>query len=419
MRKKILILGGFPQMIGIVETARRMGLWTIVADQNPASPAKAHADEALDLSTHRVDDLEAFCRREGVDGVFNGFEDFNIHIACELCSRLGLPFYSSREQLAVVTDKRAFKEACGRFGVPVMPQYTPEEAAAEGCYPYIVKPADSYGSRGISVCRDSQELAAGVARARETSRTGRCVIERFVDRDHGVELFYTIVNGHVHLTATADRYTVRSGGASVPLPLAEMFPSRHRDDLADRLDKPIRRMLTGLGLCNGLVLVQALWDRGPEGEAYYVYEMAHRFTGEQHHLLVKEQQGADLAEMMLRFALGEDIAGWDTARLDDAAFVRPAVNLAIPLRSGKIGSIGGVEAVRAMPEVLTCDLVHAPGDVIGGPADYNHMLLRVNLVARDMTALRNAVERVNGLIRVTAEDGTDMCLRRFRLPEAP
>ena len=44
VQKKLLLLGGFPQMIPIVETARRMGLWTIVVDMNEASPAKAHAD---------------------------------------------------------------------------------------------------------------------------------------------------------------------------------------------------------------------------------------------------------------------------------------------------------------------------------------------------------------------------------------
>lgn len=417
-KKKLLILGGFSQMIRIVETARRLGIRTIVADQNASSPAKAYADEAVNLSTHRMDDLEALCRREGVDGVFNGFEDFNIHIACELCSRLQLPFYSSREQLAVVTDKRAFKEACGRFHVPCMPQHSLAQALEAAQFPYIVKPADSYGSRGISVCRSAQELQDGAARARDASRTGRVVIERYIDRDHGVELFYTIVNGRIHLTATADRYTVCAGGMSVPLPVAEVFPSRHRDDLVEKLDGPIRRMLAGLGLRNGLVLIQALRDEGPEGDVYDVYEMAYRFSGEQHHLLVKEQQGVDLAEMMLRLALGEDISAFDTPLLDDTAFVRPAVNLAIPLRTGKIGSVSGVEAVRAMPETLSCDLVHEPGDMISGQADYNHMLLRVNLVAQDSAALRSAVERVTGLIRVTAEDGTDMCLMRFCLPEA-
>ncbi|MBQ7850716.1 MAG: hypothetical protein IJ343_13410 [Clostridia bacterium] len=417
MQKKLLLLGGFPQMIPIVETARRMGLWTIVVDMNEASPAKAHADEAIHMSTHRIDDLEALCREKGVAGVFNGFEDFNIHIACELCRRLELPFYSSREQLAQATDKRAFKEVCRRYGVLVTAQYTLPQALQEARYPYIVKPADSYGSRGVSVCRDAQELQAGVRRAEETSRTGSSLIERFVDRDHGTELFYTIVNDSIHLTATADRYTVRPDGMSVPLPVAEVFPSRHRDDMLRKLDGPVRRMLAGMGLRNGLVLIQALWDEGPEGDEYLVYEMAHRFTGEQHHLLVREQQGIRLDEMMIRFALGEDIAAYDTPLLDDTAFVRPGINLAIPLRPGRIAGISGVEQVRATPGVLSCDQIHTAGDEIGGQADYNHMLLRVNLTAPDQQTLRETTAGIVSCVSVTSSDGGDMLLTRFSLPE--
>ena len=41
--KKLLILGGFPQMIDIVMTAKTMGVYTIVADREPSSPAKRFA----------------------------------------------------------------------------------------------------------------------------------------------------------------------------------------------------------------------------------------------------------------------------------------------------------------------------------------------------------------------------------------
>ena len=156
--KKLLILGGFPQMIDIVMTAKQMGVFTIIADNNPASPAKRFADKSVDISTANVDFLENLCIQEGVDGVFTGFEDFNIHIACELCSRLGLNFYATKEQLKVVTNKIVFKDTCRKYDVPVIEQYTLEEAIADGRYPYIIKPADSYGSRGITICRNDKEL---------------------------------------------------------------------------------------------------------------------------------------------------------------------------------------------------------------------------------------------------------------------
>lgn len=415
--KKLLILGGFPQMIEIVMTARRMGVYTIVADRDAASPAKRFADKAVDISTDRIDALEALCRAEGVDGVLNGFEDFNIHIACELCRRLSLPFYGTRRQIDTVTDKLRFKEACRAYGVPVIEQYSMEAALAEGKYPYIIKPADSYGSRGIIICRDAAELRAGVEKAEAASRTHRTIIERFVDTDHGTELFYTIVNGHIHLTVTADRYTVRTGSTTVPLPVAEVFPSRHRDAMVGQVDPQIRAMLTGMGIRNGLVLVQALWDQRDGRDEFFVYEMAYRFTGEQHYRLVEKQHGVHLGEMMIRLSLGEDVSGYDTALLDDEAFVRPAINLAVLLRPGVIGQISGLEKVYQIDELISYNRTHEERDEIRPSGDYSHMLIRVNMVADSEAALCRAVDEVAAYVSVTSDQGEDMLITRFHLPE--
>ena len=77
-------------MIEIIATAKKMGVFTIVADRDQGSPSKRFADLAVDISTDNVDALEDLCKKEGVNGIFTGFEDFNIHIACELCERLGI-----------------------------------------------------------------------------------------------------------------------------------------------------------------------------------------------------------------------------------------------------------------------------------------------------------------------------------------
>ena len=95
------------------------------------------------------------------------------------------------------------------------------------------------------------ELEAGYKKAVKTSASKTAVIERFIDNDHGVELFYTVVNGNIHLTVTADRYTVRNGETTVPLPVAEVFPCRHKDEIAEILDAPIRKMLSGMGETEG------------------------------------------------------------------------------------------------------------------------------------------------------------------------
>ncbi len=411
--KKLLILGGFPQMIDIVFTAKAMGIYTIVTDRDPTSPAKCFADKAVNISTDRVDDLVDFCREEGVNGVFTGFEDFNIHIACELCARLDLSFYADKQQLEEITDKIRFKEKCRKYCVPIIKQYALTEAIGEGQYPYIVKPADSYGSRGITVCRNEEELRDGVRKAEFVSVSGRSIIERFLNSDHGCELFYTIVDSHIHLTVTADRYTVRNGETNVPLPVAEVFPSRHREALIRKVDPPVRNMLAGLGIHNGLVLIQMLW----KNDDFFVYEMAYRLTGEQHYRIVEKQHGISLGEMMIRLSLGEDISAYDTSLLDDIEFVKPSINLSVLLMPGKIGKISGLERVYKIEEVISYILTHKEHDVISFSGDYSHILIRVNMVAENYKKLCIAVKLTNNYIHVEDEDGDNMIIDCFQLPE--
>ena len=400
-------------MIDIVLTARKMGLYTIVVDRDSASPAKRYANEAIDLSTDQIDDLTALCIEKKVSGIFNGFEDFNIHIAQELCERLGLTFYATKEQLAMITDKDCFKKKCKQYGVPVVEGFGFDEAKALGKYPYIIKPADSYGSRGITICHNEDELTLGYKRALENSRGKKVVIESFIDSDHGAELFYTIVNGSIHLTATADRYVVKKGEITVPLPVAEVFPSRHRDEMVEKVDAPIRKMLEGMQIRNGLVLIQMLYQNG----SFFVYEMAYRFTGEQHYQLVEKQKGVSLGKMMLMCCLGEDISTFDNDLLDDTAFTKPAINLAVLLDPGTIAEIRGLDDIPQIDEVTSYIITHKCGDQIQDKGDYSHMLMRVNMVAENYTALQGAVERVAQNLQVTDTLGNNMLTAVFRLPE--
>lgn len=399
-------------MIDIVLTAREMGVYTIVADRESSSPAKRFADKAFDLSTNDMDGLTELCKSESIDGVFTGFEDFNIHIACELCSRLGLPFYATREQLDCVTDKHRFKDKCRQHGVPVVEQYGLEEALKREKYPYIVKPTDSYGSRGITVCRTEEQLLRGYDRAIAASASRSAIIERFIDSDHGTELFYTVVNGNIYLTATADRYTVKTGVTTVPLPVAEVFPSRHEREMEQELDLSIRNMLADLNICNGLVLIQALWQDGE----FFVYEMAYRLTGEQHYRLVAKQQGINLSVMMISLALGENVSEYNTEKISNKFFVHPSVNYAVVLKPGRIATVRGLERVYKIDEVISYNLTHFDNDVIAASGDYSHMLIRINMVAGDYESLCRAVKDVNSYISVVSDAGEDMVFCRFELP---
>ena len=163
-------------MIDVVETAKGMGVYTIVCDYAPESPAKRIADVAYDVSTTDIDALYQIAIKERIDGVFAGFEDLNTWNALKLCQRLGLPFYASEEQLLLTSNKRNFKQFCRLMDVPVVPEFKLEkkediDILSPEDFPLIVKPVDSYGSRGITIVNDSAELEDAYDKARSFSKT--------------------------------------------------------------------------------------------------------------------------------------------------------------------------------------------------------------------------------------------------------
>ncbi len=414
--KKLLILGGISHMIDIVNTAKRMGIYTIVTDYSPNSPAKALAHKSYDVSTTDIDALLEIAKKENIDGVLNAFEDLNIWVAQELCEKLNLPFYATKNQLEIITNKDKFKKVCRENNVPVIEEYFEGEILSNDDirkikFPIIIKPVDSYGSRGISICYSPGELESSYRSAIRHSKSRKIIIEKFIDNSYGVEMYYTIQEGKITLSAMTDRYVYRQGGGLPPLPIATIYPSRHLDDYCQSLDKDVRDMLANMGLKNGVVLIQALVDENK----FYVYEMAYRLTGEQHYQIVEKQTDINLLEMMIALALGKGCKEYDISEFDNAYTKYPACNLSLLLGEGIIKEIVGLDILEEMPEVISYLKFCEIGDQIHQKGDYSQMFARINIVADTQEKLYDVIEYINKKLWVISETGENMILTHYKM----
>ena len=101
--KRLLILGGSRISCEIIRHTRAMGIVTGVTDFYPLgrSPAKQLADEAYFVDTTDMDAMAELIRGKKFDGVVTGFTDSVLPHYAEICKRLGLPAYGTREQFEV------------------------------------------------------------------------------------------------------------------------------------------------------------------------------------------------------------------------------------------------------------------------------------------------------------------------------
>ncbi len=401
-------------MLDVVRKANEMGIITLVTDYSPVSPAKKIAAKSYDISTSDIDTLVRIGIEEKIDGVFTGFEDLNTWNALKICKRLGLPFYATRKQLKITSNKLLLKEVCHQCNVPVVEGFqirTEDDFKnlEKSGFPLIIKPVDNYGSKGITICYELTEVKDAFYKALAFSKQKSAIAERFFD-GNGVEMYYTVINEIPYLSAMADRYVFRQDGACPPLPTATIFPSEYLDVYCRKMNDDVKRLIKYLEIKNGLLLFQAV----REGESFYVYEMAFRLTGEQHYHIIKKEYGLDLLGMMIGLSLSGKInERYRINNPDSKCLPVTACNIAILLKKGKIKHIYGLDKISQIPEVLSVVQTLYEGDTVDRIGDYGQMCLRFNFYAADKKRMLEILQLINDNLSVLSESGSDMILTRF------
>lgn len=411
-QKKILILGGITHMLDVVKKASDIGLYSIVCDYSPTSPAKKIANKAYDISTTDIDLLEKIAKDEHIDAVFAGFEDLNTWNALRLCQRLNLPFYATEEQLKITSNKKLFKDFCRSCGLPVVPEYTVSAndimSLQSSMFPVIMKPTDSYGSRGITVCQDINDLKNAYEKAIFFSKSKQVILEHFVP-GYGVEMYYTVINGDIHLSAMTDRHVIMQAGGVPPLPTATIFPSKHLPEYCRYMNDKVKHLIRRLNINNGVLLFQGVLENG----VIYIYEMAYRLTGEQHYHIVKAETGIDLLAMMINLSLGNSLEKYHITTDDALCLPLPACNLAILLKKGKIKKIEGIDKILCNKDIISYVQTLFEGDEVSKIGNYGQICFRFNIVSDNNAKLISTINFINNTLKISSSAGEDMILERF------
>lgn len=405
--KTLLILGATAYSINVINTARAMGAKTIVVDPVKNAPAKKHADKFFDVDTTDIDRLYEIALQEKVDGVFTGYSDVNLFSCRSLCDKLGLPFYATYEQLKQTTDKLRFKEMCRKYDVGTVPQY--EEADLENVpYPIIIKPADSWGSKGISVCYSYEETPQAVQKARTYSKTSQIIVEKYMGACDVVNIDYVMQDGKILLSAVGDRYVNTEQKGLSPLTAAGVYPSKYLNEYVELLNAKVQRMFYEEGMHNGTAFIQSFFD----GEQFYFFEMGYRTGGGQGSIPLKAICDLDYVEYLINFAFTGKMSEKNLAEYANPVYDKRSCAVVTILSSGVIAKIEGMEEIAALPQNINITQFYQEGEevkqsVIG---NLGQSLCRMHFVADSWEELKQAVQFANRTLKVTSTKGENMII---------
>jgi biotin carboxylase len=419
--KKLLILGGPALACDIVNTAKGLGVYTIVTDwyDEQRSPAKKDADQAFNVSTADVDAIVSLIKKEKIDGVITGFTDSTLPYYNLICEKAGLPCYLTQEQISVTANKICFKNLCKEFDIPVVEEYKLDsnfhtEQLAKIKYPVIVKPVDNSGARGISICQNETELIASFNNAMLFSESKTVIVERFMTSKEAT-LFYVINNGDIFLTAMGNRHTKHNQGGILQLPVAYTFPSKYLNDYQETLGKKVIAMFKSIGVENGIIFIQSFI----ENNKCIFYEMGYRLTGSLEYKITEKVNGINPLKMMIHFALTGYMDNGQNFNDINPNFSKYACNITFLAKPGVIGKIEGVDMALKIPQVVDVFPSYSVGDTIPESAigTLSQVVLRAFAVADTKEELAKIMDELHNFIEVYSIEGDNMLLDTFNVKE--
>ena len=405
---RLVIVGSSIEFIRLVQMAREKGIYTIVCDGYKDGPAKAYADKAYDIDVRDEHAIAKMCIEEKADGIVGSFSDLLFEQITKAAELAGLRWYAKTDMLDVYRDKSTQKALLKELGIRV-----PEnrllsedfsETDLEGMrFPLVIKPVDGYGSRGIFVVHDTEELGQLFARVNAAGSGTKVLCEEY-SQGPEYNMMSWLYDGVVYPLSIADREKNPQKGTDIPSDNRNVYPSVTVREVFEEARGILQKFADRTGQKEGALSMQFFHTPG----GIEVCEIAGRLLGYEHELITYSG-GLDIEKLLLDYVYDPEEAGRTLKNYD--------------ARSGKIYAVlyfftepGSViadqkeakELIASLPDILQADFFYKDNEV----TDKNHpYYMRAYIGAETREELDRKTDFLFRNIHAYDETGKDVIQR--------
>ena len=398
--KKLMALGGSAQQVIAIDTARRLGLYTVLCDYLPNNPGQFHADRFYQISTTDKEAVLKTARKEGVDYILAYASDPAAPTAAYVAEKLGLPTnpYTAVETLCNKDLFRKFLVSHG-FHAPQAQGYQSKEAAIADIgafeFPVIVKPVDSSGSKGATVLRDSAGLENALEYAFAYSRGKRIIIEEFIEKEGcSSDTDSMSIDGKLVFTSfCAQRFDENATNPYTPA--AYSWPSTFTKEQESYLASEIQRLISLLDLRTAVYNIET--RIGTNGKPY-IMELTPRGGGNRLCEMLRYATGVDMITAITRAIVGDPILEPVEQKPYNGHWAE------IILHADECGTFDHLEISKDLPaEIVEEDLWVKNGDKVEGFEGANNAIGTLVLNFRTAEELENAITNQREWLKVVVK----------------
>lgn len=346
--KKLLILGAGSDQAQAINIARSMGYYVLTTDRNPEAPGVQLADKFCKISTNDLEKTLAFAQKEKVNGITTVASENSIPVIARVAEKMNLPGIGYETAIAA-TNKIVMKRAFVETGAdtPAFREINAQEELQEFIKqyagPWVIKPSNCSGQRGITFFRNPAELKKYYKNALEFATDGKVIIEQFIEGPE-INICASVNDGRVKFLSLSDRITdpYKNFGIAV----RHLVPARLNQEEKTKIEKLAIAGIRAIKLNTGIAYPQVIMGKnGPQ-----LIEIAARMPGGKNREIAMYHSGIDMIRVAILQALGIKFTDEEiiTEEIYPATAVRFITRNDIDPGISEIREIYGLEDAREM-----------------------------------------------------------------------
>lgn len=306
--KKVMILGGGPNQLGLLRTAKECGYMIVLCDKNPQCIGKNSADIFYSIDIINEEEITKIAVAEKINGILSNSE-IVMEVVAKVSTFLGL-IGNSREGISILNSKQEFREfqQANDIFAPkhkmVADNYNISNVLDGLKFPLIVKPVKCSGTRG-TVRFDSyeqDELKKAIDSCIRFSRNKKCTIEEYIEMPS-----LNVLEGDVFINEGkyfwGGLYFTKRSAQHPMVPMTYMSPYLDSDNHMIIIKNTLSKMFDRLRIRHGEYNVEAYFDRN---DNFFIIEINARQGGHGLPAYVKLATNVDMDKLLVTTAVGDN-----------------------------------------------------------------------------------------------------------------
>ncbi len=301
----IIILGASLNQKPVYLEARKLKLKIVGIDKNINSPCKKYCHNFISESFKNTKSCIRQLRK--LDVKFSGIITFGVEASIEV-AKIAKYFNLNSVKLKVAkwtTYKSLRSKRLKDKGV-LIPKFLVLKKIKKKInfnFPFIVKPVDSSGSRGVSLVSNMTEYLKAFKDAQNISLRKEVIIEEYVKgKELSIEGF--VLNNELFITGVADRYylDIKKTKPSI-VEFMGVMPSKINTQLANKVNIVFKKSIKALNIEGGPVKGDLIVKKNN----VYVLEIASRTSTAFAAEMQKFSSGVNIPKILVLWSIGKKI----------------------------------------------------------------------------------------------------------------